>query len=315
MTSPDFWRDRTFLVTGGGGFLGSHVLAELRKRGVSPERLRAPRSHEADLLDPATCARVVDGVQVVVHLAAKVGGIGFNLERPGELFYENALMGLQLMEAARRAGVEKFVTVGTTCEYPKITPIPFREENLWNGYPDEITGPYGLAKKMLLVQGQTYRRQYGFHAVHLIPTNLYGPGDHFDEVSGHVIPSLIKRFVEAAGRGDREVVVWGTGRATREFLYVDDAAEGIALATERYDDPEPVNLGSGVETPIRELVETIARLTGFAGTIRWDAEKPDGQPRRSLDVERARKGFGFHSRTSLEEGLRATITWYVNHRT
>ncbi len=301
------------LVTGAGGFLGGRVAAALRDRGLAGDVLRLPSSTEADLRDRGACARVVRGARTVIHVAGRIGGIGLNLERPGELFFENALMGLQLMEEARRAGVERFVTVGTTCEYPKITAVPFREEDLWKGYPDEVTGPYGLAKKMLLVQGQTYRRQYGFRSVHLIPTNLYGPGDHFDEAHGHVIPSLIKRFLEASEAGRDEVAVWGTGRATREFLYVDDAARGIVLAAGRYDDPEPVNLGSGVETPIRKLVETVARLTGFAGSVRWDPSKPDGQPRRSLEVSRARERFGFVAQVGLEEGLRRTVGWYREH--
>jgi GDP-L-fucose synthase len=308
------WSTNTVLLTGGHGFLGSHLAAALRARGAAGERLRLPRSTEADLTDRAACERVVAGADVVIHAAGKIGGIGLNRERPGELFYENALMGIQLMEAARRAGARKFVTVGTTCEYPKITSVPFREEDLWEGYPDEVTGPYGLAKKMLLVQGATYRAQYGFRSIHLIPTNLYGPGDHFDERHGHVIPSLLKRFLGAAESGAPQVTVWGTGRATREFLYVEDAARGIVRAAESYDDPAPVNLGSGVETPIRELVHLIARLTGFKGEIRWDDTKPDGQPRRSLDVSRARAGFGFEARTGLEEGLQKTLDWYREHR-
>ncbi len=313
MTPPN-WSEKTVLVTGGHGFLGSHLAGVLRRRGVSAERLRLPGSAEADLTERAACERVVAGANVVIHAAGRIGGIGLNRERPGELFHQNAIMGLLLMDAARRAGVGKFVTVGTTCEYPKVTPVPFREEALWDGYPDEVTGPYGLAKKMLLVQGQTYREQYGFCSVHLIPTNLYGPGDHFDERYGHVIPSLLKRFLEAAEAGIPSVAVWGTGRATREFLFVEDAAEGIARAAEAYDDPAPVNLGSGVETPIRELVDLIALLTGFDGEILWDADKPDGQPRRSLDVSRARAAFGFEAATGLEEGLRKTLDWYRENR-
>ncbi len=312
--SADFWRGKTVLVTGGDGFLGGHLTETLHTRGVSADRLRLPVFPNTDLRRREDCIQAVHGAQVVIHLAAKVGGIGLNKERPAELFYENALMGLQLMEEARLAGVEKFVTIGTTCEYPKVTPVPFRETALWDGYPDEVTGPYGLAKKMLLVQAQTYRAQYGFNSIHLIPTNLYGPRDHFDEVHGHVIPSLIKRFVETAESGAPEVTVWGTGRATREFIYVEDAALGIAQAAEAYDEPDPVNLGSGVETPIRELVERVAALTGFTGAIRWDASKPDGQPRRSLDVSRARERFGFTASTPLDEGLRRTVAWYREHR-
>jgi GDP-L-fucose synthase len=314
IASTDFWRGKSVLVTGGDGFLGGHLTEALRARGVAPDRLRLPLFPETDLRQREDCVQAVHGVQVVIHLAAKVGGIGLNKERPAELFYENAIMGLQLMEEARLAGVEKFVTIGTTCEYPKVTPVPFRESALWDGYPDETTGPYGLAKKMLLVQAQTYRAQYGFNSIHLIPTNLYGPRDHFDEVHGHVIPSLIKRFVEAAESNAPEVTVWGTGRATREFIYVADAALGIAQAAEGYDEPEPVNLGSGVETPIRELVERVAALAGFTGAIRWDATKPDGQPRRSLDVSRARERFGFIATTPLDEGLRRTVDWYREHR-
>jgi GDP-L-fucose synthase len=314
IASTDFWRGKTVLVTGGDGFLGGHLTDALRARGVAPDRLRLPAFPETDLRRREDCVQVVLGAQVVIHLAAKVGGIGLNKERPAELFYENAIMGLELMEAARLAGVEKFITIGTTCEYPKVTPVPFRETALWDGYPDEITGPYGLAKKMLLVQAQTYRAQYGFNSIHLIPTNLYGPRDHFDEVHGHVIPSLIRRFVEAAESNAPEVTVWGTGRATREFIYAEDAALGIAQAAEAYDEPEPVNLGSGVETPIRELVERVAALAGFSGAIRWDASKPDGQPRRSLDVSRARERFGFVARTPLDEGLRRTVDWYREHR-
>lgn len=309
-----YWQGKTVLVTGGNGFLGSHVRDALHRRGVAGDRLRAPSSAEADLRERAACRRAVGGADVVIHLAAKVGGIGLNQERPGELFFDTALMGIQLLEEARAAGVAKFVTVGTTCSYPKLTPVPFRETALWDGYPDETTGPYGLAKKMLLVMGDAYRKQYGFSSIHLIPTNLYGPRDHFDERSGHVIPSLIRRFLEAAERGAEEVAVWGTGRATREFLYVIDAAEGICAAAERYDDAEPVNLGSGVETPIRELVERIALATGFSGRIAWDASRPDGQPRRSLDVSRARDRFGFAATTPLDDGLAATVAWYRSIR-
>ena len=314
MTSKNFWTGKTVLLTGAAGFLGSHIVDVLHARGVTADRLRRPSIEEADLTRLEVCRRVVAGVDVVLHIAGKVGGIGLNRERPGELFYENLLMGIQLMEEARLAGVDTFLALGTTCEYPKITPVPFREADLWNGYPDEITGPYGLAKKMLLVQGETYRRQYGFKALHLIPTNLYGPRDHFDDVHGHVIPALIKRFLAAAEAKAPEVVVWGTGRATREFLYVEDAAEGIVRAAEAYDDPAPVNLGSGVETPVRELAETIAELTGFTGKLVWDTDKPDGQPRRSLDVSRAEQAFGFRAGTPLREGLKRTVDWYRENR-
>jgi len=246
----------------------------------------------------------------VIHLAAVVGGIGANRENPGRFFYENAIMGIQLMEQARLAGVEKFVTVGTVCSYPKLTPVPFREDDLWSGYPEETNAPYGLAKKMLFVQGQAYREQYGFNAINLIPVNLYGPGDNFDPVTSHVIPALIKKCVDARTAGAPFIEVWGSGQASREFLYVDDAAQGIVLAAERYDSPEPVNLATGNEITIRELATLIARLTGFDGELQWDATKPDGQPRRSLDVSRATKEFGFSAETSFEDGLRATIGWY-----
>lgn len=301
-------------MTGGKGFLGSHVIAGLLNRGVEADFLEAPTSAEADLRDPATCSRVVKGVDLIIHLAALAGGIGLNDERPGDLFYDNALMGLQLMEAAQRAGVLKFVSIGTTCSYPRVTPVPFREEHLFEGDPDPVTGPYGWAKRLQLVQGKAYRKQYGFNAIHLIPTNLYGPGDHFDEVHGHVIPSLVRRFQLAADDGLDCVTVWGTGQATREFLYVKDCVEGILLAAEHYDDADPVNLGSGIETPIRELVEKIAAATGYQGSIEWDSSRPDGQPRRSLDVSRARERFGFQAKTSLEEGLRHTVAWFRAHR-
>jgi GDP-L-fucose synthase len=247
---------------------------------------------------------------MVIHLAAVVGGIGANRENPGRFFYENAIMGIELMERARRAGVEKFVQIGTVCSYPKFTPVPFREDDIWSGYPEETNAPYGLAKKMLLVQGQAYRQQYGFDVIHLIPVNLYGPGDNFDPGSSHVIPALIKKCVDARDVGSDHIEVWGTGSASREFLYVDDAAEGIVLAAERYDGAEPVNLGVGREITIRELVELVARLTRFEGEIRWDASKPDGQPRRALDTSRARELFGFEARTSFEDGLQRTIEWY-----
>jgi GDP-L-fucose synthase len=299
------------MVTGGGGFLGQHVVRRLI--GTGAERVFVPRSSEYDL-------RTRDGIdralrdanpQVVIHLAAVVGGIGANRDNPGRFFYENAIMGIQLLEQARLAGVGKFVTVGTVCSYPKITPIPFREEDLWNGYPEETNAPYGLAKKMLLVQGQAYREQYGFNAIYLIPVNLYGPGDNFDPASSHVIPALIKKCVDARKHGDALIEVWGTGSASREFLYVGDAADGIVRAAERYDGPEPVNLGVGQEITIRELVELIVKMTGFRGDIRWDPTKPDGQPRRALDTARSRDLFGFSALTPFDEGLRRTVDWYV----
>jgi GDP-L-fucose synthase len=309
-----FWQSRTVLVTGGGGFLGQRVVARLKSAGVAD--VFAPRSRDYDLRSIDGISRVLADrrADVVIHLAAVVGGIGANRENPGRFFYENAIMGIQLMEQARVAGVSKFVTIGTVCSYPKFTPVPFHEDDLWNGYPEETNAPYGLAKKMLLVQGQAYREQYGFDVIHLIPVNLYGPGDNFDPKSSHVIPALIKKCVDARENGDPAIEVWGTGSASREFLYVDDAADGIVRAAEHYDGAEPVNLGVGQEITIRELVERIVELTGFRGEIRWDATKPDGQPRRALDTSLARERFGFSARTSFEDGLRATIEWFEETR-
>jgi GDP-L-fucose synthase len=256
----------------------------------------------------------MQGIDIVIHLAAKVGGIGFNQKYPGELFFDNAIIGIQIIEAARRAGVKKNVILGTVCAYPKFTPVPFHEDDLWNGYPEETNAPYGLAKKMLLVQSQAYRQQYGFNSIYLLPVNLYGPRDNFNPDSSHVIPALIKKFVEAVEIGHRPVEVWGTGAASREFLYVDDCARAIVLATEKYDKPEPVNIGAGREISIRDLVNLISDLTGFTGEIRWDVTKPDGQPRRCLDVSRARDEFGFEAKTGFEEGLKATVEWYMKNR-
>ncbi|HRX34484.1 MAG TPA: GDP-L-fucose synthase [Methanoregulaceae archaeon] len=306
-----FWKDKTFLVTGGAGFLGSHLIEQMKEKGVVHENIRVTRSKTTDLRIWEHCVDAVQEIDVVIHLAAKVGGIGYNRENPATLFYDNAMMGIQLMEAARRAGVEKFVQVGTVCAYPKYTPVPFREEDLWNGYPEETNAPYGVAKKILLVQAQAYREQYGFNAIYLLPVNLYGPRDNFDPESSHVIPALIRKFVEAKKLGLDTVEVWGTGSASREFLYVDDAARGIVLATERYNKPDPVNLGSGMEITIRDLVALIGELTGFDGEIVWDITKPDGQPRRCLDVSRARKEFGFEAEMGFREGLKRTIEWYV----
>jgi len=308
-----FWEDKTVLVTGGAGFLGSALVRTLEQRGLAKENIRVPRSRDLDLRQWENCVEAVRDVDLVIHLAAKVGGIGYNMANPGSLFYDNAVMGIQLMEAARQAGVRKFVAVGTICAYPKFTPIPFREENLWEGYPEETNAPYGLAKKMLLVQAQAYRQQYGFNAIYLLPVNLYGPGDNFDPASSHVIPALIKKFVEAVETGAESVAVWGTGSASRAFLYVDDAAEGIALAAERYDRPNPVNLGAGFEITIRDLATLIADLTGFTGEIVWDTTKPDGQPRRCLDVSRAEREFGFRAKVDFREGLERTIEWYKKH--
>ena len=306
----DFWTGRRVMVTGGGGFLGKAVVRRLEDAGA--DQVFVPRSRDYDLrtLDGIRHALADSRPQMLIHLAAVVGGIGANRENPGRFFYDNAIMGIQLMEQARLAGVEKFVTIGTVCSYPKFTPVPFKEDDLWNGYPEETNAPYGLAKKMLLVQGQAYRQQYGFNAIHLIPVNLYGPGDNFDPASSHVIPALIKKCVDAREASDSFIEVWGTGSASREFIYVDDAAEGIVLGAEHYDGAEPVNLGVGAEITIRELATLIAELTGFNGEIRWDSSKPDGQPRRALDTSRAREAFGFVARTSFDDGLRSTIQWY-----
>ena len=304
--------NKKILVTGGAGFLGSFLLSKLiNERGVDRENIRVPRSKDLDLRRWENCVKAVKDIDIVIHLAAKVGGIGYNMKYPATLFYDNAIMGIQLMEAARQEGVEKFVAIGTICAYPKFTPVPFKEEDLWNGYPEETNAPYGLAKKMLLVQAQAYRQQYGFNAIYLLPVNLYGPGDNFDPEQSHVIPALIKKMFDAKLEKRKEVVVWGTGKATREFLYVEDAAEGIILATERYNKPEPVNLGSGFEISIKELAELIAELVGFDGEIKWDTTKPDGQPRRCLDTSKAKKEFGFKAKVDLREGLKRTIEWYV----
>jgi GDP-L-fucose synthase len=311
----DFWTGRRVMVTGGAGFLGSAVVRRLQEVGAT--EVFVPTVQDYDLRKGADIDRALaDGrPDLVIHLAAVVGGIGANRENPGRFFYDNAIMGIQLIEQARLAGVAKLLTVGTVCAYPKFTPVPFREDELWNGYPEETNAPYGLAKKMLLVQSQAYRDQYGFNAIYLIPVNLYGPGDNFDPRSSHVIPALIKKCVEARDRGDSYIEAWGTGSASREFLYVEDAARGIVLAAQRYDGRDPVNLGVGSEITIRELTELIARLTGFGGEIRWDRSKPDGQPRRALDTSRAREGFGFTAGTPFEDGLRATIAWYEASRT
>ena len=310
MTGATWWGGRRVMVTGGGGFLGKAVVHRLESGGATD--IFVPRSRDYDLRSHSDIARALADARpdLVIHLAAVVGGIGANRENPGRFFYENAIMGIELMEQARRAGIAKFVQIGTVCAYPKFTPVPFHEDDLWNGYPEETNAPYGVAKKMLLVQGQAYRQQYGFNVIHLIPVNLYGPGDNFNPASSHVIPALIKKCVDARDAGADHIEVWGTGSASREFLYVDDAAEGIVLGAERYDGEEPVNLGVGREITIRELVELIANLTSFGGDIRWDASKPDGQPRRALDTSRARDRFGFEAGTSFDAGLRRTIDWY-----
>ncbi|HEX5501415.1 MAG TPA: GDP-L-fucose synthase [Thermomicrobiales bacterium] len=304
------WDGKRVVVTGGAGFLGAYVVRELERAGC--REIIVPRSSRYDLREmDAVCRLYADArPHVVIHLAASVGGIGINREQPGRFFYENLMMGAQLIEQGRRAGLEKFVCLGTVCAYPKFTPVPFHEDDLWNGYPEETNAPYGIAKKAQLVQLQAYRQQYGFNGIYLLPVNLYGPGDNFDPRSSHVIPALIKKCVDAVESGAPAIEVWGTGSASREFLYVADAARGIVLAAERYDGAEPVNLGAHREITIRELVTTIAELTGFTGAIRWDPTKPDGQPRRCLDTTRARERFGFTATTDFREGLEATIAWY-----
>lgn len=309
-----FWDDKKVLVTGGAGFLGSFVVEKLIERGVSEENIRIPRSKDLDLRKWENCVKAVEDMDVVIHLAARVGGIGYNRKYPATLFYDNAIMGIQLMEAARLAEVEKYVAIGTVCAYPKFTPVPFKEDELWNGYPEETNAPYGIAKKIQLVQAQAYRQQYGFNAIFLLPVNLYGPRDNFHLEHSHVIPALIRKMVDARIEGRDEIVVWGTGKPSREFLYVEDAAEGILLATEKYNKPKPVNLGSGMEITIRDLVNLIAELTGYEGKITWDASKPDGQPRRCLDVSRAEREFGFKAKTDFKEGLKKTIQWYEENR-
>jgi GDP-L-fucose synthase len=310
----EYWRDKRVLVTGGAGFLGSFVVERLRARQC--EHITIPRSRDYDLRHETAIVRLLETARpdIILHLAAVVGGIGANRDNPGRFLYDNLMMGALLMEQARLAGVSKFVALGTICSYPKFTPVPFREEDLWTGYPEETNAPYGLAKKILLVQGQAYRQQYGFNAIHLLPVNLYGPRDNFDPASSHVIPALIKKCVDAMEAGEPRVTVWGTGQATREFLYAEDAAEGIVLAAEHYDGPEPVNLGAGFEISIRDLAQLIARTTGFKGAIDWDSSKPDGQPRRCLDTSRAERLFGFKARTTFEDGLRKTIDWYREAR-
>ena len=301
-------------ITGGAGFLGTHLIKKLKEHGAKD--IFVPEYPEYDLVREADILRMIDTAkpEIIIHLAAKVGGIGANREKPGEFFYDNLMMGVQLIHHAWRQGVEKFVAIGTICAYPKFTPIPFKEEDLWNGYPEETNAPYGLAKKMLLVQSQAYREQYGYNSIFLLPVNLSGPGDNFNPASSHVIPALIRKCLEAKEQGSSEIVAWGDGSPTREFIYVEDAAEGITLATEKYNSSEPVNIGASFEISIKDLTETVARLTGFEGSIRWDTSKPNGQPRRKLDTTRAREAFGFEAKTDFEEGLRRTIDWYANER-
>jgi GDP-L-fucose synthase len=328
-----FWENKRILVTGGAGFLGSFVVEKLQEKGC--KEIFVPRSKDYDLVEMEAVKRLYRDAKpdIVIHLAARVGGIGANRANPGKFFYDNLIMGVQMMEVGRRSRIEKFVAIGTICAYPKFTPVPFKEEDLWDGYPEETNAPYGLAKKMLLVQAQAYRQQYGFNAMYLLPVNLYGPRDNFDPDSSHVIPALIKKIVDAMGgkesalkrmqklnrpdkpdRLDKPITVWGTGKATREFLYVEDCSEAIVLATEKYNKPDPVNIGAGFELAIKDLVELIAKLTNFKGEIVWDATNPDGQPRRMLDTSKAEREFGFKAKTPFEEGLRKTIDWYISSR-
>jgi GDP-L-fucose synthase len=309
-----FWSNKRITVTGGGGFLGSFIVETLKRRGA--EHIFVPRKNKYDLVDSGDISRMLDESKpdIVIHAAALAGGIGANRARPAEFFYTNLMMGVPLMHQAWKQGVKKFVALGTICSYPKFAPTPFREEDLWDGYPEETNAPYGLAKKMLLVQAQAYRQEYGFNAIFLLPVNLYGPRDNFDLETSHVIPALIRKFTEAKERGDHSVELWGDGSPTREFLYVEDAAEGVVLAAERYDDSEPVNLGSGREISIKNLAETIAKYTGYNGDFIWNTEKPNGQPRRLLDVSRAEKYFGFRAGASFEDGLRKTVDWFRENR-
>lgn len=312
MTRLDLSNKR-ILVTGGAGFLGKQVVAQLEKAGARPENLTIPRSREYDLRTLSACQQAVTNQDIVIHLAAHVGGIGLNQIKPAELFYDNLMMGAQLIDAAYRVGVEKFVCVGTICAYPKFTPVPFQEDDLWNGYPEETNAPYGVAKKALLVQLQAYRQQYGFDGIYLLPVNLYGPEDNFDPLSSHVIPALIRKVHEAQLVGATELPVWGDGSPTREFLFSEDAARGIVMAAQDYQDPDPVNLGTNFEISIKDLTELICQLMGFEGQLVWQTDKPNGQPRRCLDTQRAKAAFGFEAQVSLEEGLRRTIAWYREH--
>lgn len=314
MTNENFWADRRICVTGGAGFLGSFVTEKLRARGA--KEIFIPTIENYNLVERDDINRMLDDARpdVIIHLAAQVGGIGANREHPADFFYSNLMMGVQLIHQAYLRGVEKVVALGTVCAYPKFTPVPFQEDNLWNGYPEETNAPYGLAKKMLLVQSQAYRQQYGYNSIFLLPVNLYGPRDNFRTESSHVIPALIRKCVEAKEKGLKEIVVWGDGSPTREFLYVEDAAEGILLAAERYNSSEPVNLGSGNEIGIKRLAELIGRLSGFEGKLVFDTSKPNGQPRRGLDTSRAEREFGFRAKTSFEEGLKNTIDWFLANR-
>lgn len=304
------FKHKRILVTGGAGFLGRQVINQLCKAGAELDKITVPRSRNCDLRSLANCQRAVENQDIVIHLAAHVGGIGLNREKPAELFYDNLMMGTQLIHAAYEAGVEKFVCVGTICAYPKFTPVPFHEDALWDGYPEETNAPYGIAKKALLVQLQAYRQQYGFNGIYLLPVNLYGPEDNFDPRSSHVIPALIRKVYEAKQRGDRHLLVWGDGSPTREFLYATDAARGIVMATQFYNDPDPVNLGTGYEISIRDLITLICDLMDFEGEVVWETDKPNGQPRRCLDTRRAQERFGFVAEMEFRQGLKNTIAWY-----
>ncbi|MCF7908425.1 MAG: GDP-L-fucose synthase [Candidatus Omnitrophica bacterium] len=312
--SKQFWPSKRVLVTGGKGFLGSYVVSELKAKGA--KNVFVPDVKDYNLVKSEAVKRVYQDVQpnIVIHLAAKVGGIGANQERPGEFFYDNLMMGVQLIDEAKNLGIEKFVAIGTICCYPKFTPTPFKEEDLWNGYPEETNAPYGLAKKMLLVQSQSYRKQYGFNSIFLLPVNLYGPRDNFDPKTSHVIPALIKKCFDAIDNNHQEIAVWGTGKPTREFLYAEDAARGIVLAAEKYNGSEPINLGSGFEISIKDLVNLIVKLTGFKGKIIWDVSKPNGQPKRTLDVSKAKREFGFKAKVKFNQGLKQVIDWYKKER-
>jgi len=308
-------KNKRILVTGGAGFLGRQVVAQLCLAGADRLKIRVPRSRECDLRQLENCRWAVDQQDIVIHLAAHVGGIGLNREKPAELFYDNLMMGTQLIHSAYEAGVEKFVCIGTICAYPKFTPVPFKEDDLWNGYPEETNAPYGIAKKALLVQLQAYRQQYGFNGIYLLPVNLYGPEDNFDPKSSHVIPALIRKVYEANMRGEKEVRVWGDGTPTREFIYSEDVARGIVMATQLYNAPGPINLGTGQEISIRWLTELICELMDFKGKIVWETNKPNGQPRRCLDIEQAQQAFGFKAYMDFKQGLRNTISWYLQHAT
>lgn len=308
----NFWQNKRLLVSGGAGFLGSFVVEKLKERGCKD--IFVPRSKDFNLVEMNAVKRVFmdSKPDIVIHLAARVGGIGANRDNPGKFFYDNLMMGVQMIEVGRQVGIEKFVAIGTICAYPKFSSVPFKEEDLWNGYPEETNAPYGLAKNMLLIQAQAYRQQYGLNAIYLLPVNLYGPRDNFDPESSHVIPALIRRCIEAIRNGSDQIIVWGTGKATREFLYVDDCAEAIILATENYNKPDPINIGAGFEITIEDLVKLIAKLTNFKGKIIWDTTRPDGQPRRMLDCTKAEKEFGFKAKTNFENGLKKTIAWYIS---